>query len=480
MKLPFLTKRKDTTAPAESMELVLRKLDKVLAESAARPVVVVPRCLILDVSSSMGGECEPGVSKIQALRKLVAKLPEAPTYAFATEVWKVTATRIPDSDGSTNLAEAFERIKWDRHQTAVLITDGEPDDEEKALKAARGLQLEIFYSRAAPEAGVSGPAGGNHRWRGTGRGSGRQRPAGARNEDSGVTRLTGSATNPQVSALVQKLLALAANNPNRQEAAAAYCKAQELMQKHGLRIDVVGDGPAPQAAPPPPPNPPRPQWTPSRPQPSAAPPPSPSSPSSGRHFQCYSPLFCLWCYFIVFFLVLLLGSVNNWQLLNQTWGILIAAFVWLVVGPGLTGWFAGIRRDRKWIRPVVWGLSMLDLAIAVVAWTPADWWQTRDGIVFWGWLDVALILTCLIRPRPRFGWFSLKRYVIGVSVALVICLFVVRNDHGRGNPSPAVAESTKAETSLVRMRAPNGEIGEVPAGQVDHYKKLGATVVGQN
>jgi hypothetical protein len=81
------------------MELVLRKLETLLAESAARPVVVVPRCLVLDVSGSMGGECEAGVSKIQALRTLVAKLPAAPTYAFATGVEEVTPARIPDPDG---------------------------------------------------------------------------------------------------------------------------------------------------------------------------------------------------------------------------------------------------------------------------------------------------------------------------------------------------------------------------------------------
>jgi hypothetical protein len=86
------------------------------------------------------------------------------------------------------------------------------------------------------------------------------------------------ATNPQVSELIRKLLALAANNPNREEAAAAYQKAQELMHKYGLRIDVVGDGPlAPphQAPPPPPPNPPRPQSTPPPP-----PPPNPPRPQS--------------------------------------------------------------------------------------------------------------------------------------------------------------------------------------------------------
>jgi hypothetical protein len=38
--------------------------------------------------------------------------------------------------------------------------------------------------------------------------------------------------------------------------------------------------------------------------------------------------------------------------------------------------------------------------------------------------------------------------------------------------------SMKASTAVL-MRAPNGQTKLVPADQVDHYKALGATVVGQ-
>jgi hypothetical protein len=151
LKLPFLAKRSQPAASTESMELVLAKLDTLLAESTARPVVVVPRCLVLDVSASMASEYEPGVSKIQALRKLVAELPAAPTYAFATGVRKVTSARIPEPDASTDLAGAFDHIKRDGHHSAVLITDGQPDSEEAALDSARGLQLEIFYVGPPPK-----------------------------------------------------------------------------------------------------------------------------------------------------------------------------------------------------------------------------------------------------------------------------------------------------------------------------------------
>jgi hypothetical protein len=146
MKLPFLAK---PATSKESMELVLAKLDTLLAESTAAPLPV-PRCLVLDVSASMGGECESGVSKIRALRKLVAKLPAAPTYAFADGAQLIERSVIRDADGSTNLAAAFDHIKSDGYSSAVLITDGEPNSEEEALDSARGLPLEIFYVGPPP------------------------------------------------------------------------------------------------------------------------------------------------------------------------------------------------------------------------------------------------------------------------------------------------------------------------------------------
>jgi hypothetical protein len=64
MKLPFLTKREKQ--PASSMELVLSELTTLLEQSTTAPVAI-PRCLLLDISGSMGEECEPGLAKIEAL-----------------------------------------------------------------------------------------------------------------------------------------------------------------------------------------------------------------------------------------------------------------------------------------------------------------------------------------------------------------------------------------------------------------------------
>jgi hypothetical protein len=132
------------------MEVVLAKLTALLPEAAAAPAPA-PRCLLLDTSGSMSEECEPGVSKIQALRRLAGKLPAAVTYAFASDTQQIRAAAIPDPDGSTDMALAFDRIRQDGYQSAVLITDGLPDDQTQTLRSAIGLSLEIFYVGPPPK-----------------------------------------------------------------------------------------------------------------------------------------------------------------------------------------------------------------------------------------------------------------------------------------------------------------------------------------
>jgi hypothetical protein len=132
------------------MELILAKLTALLPQTVTTPG---PRCLVLDISGSMAEDCEPGISRIQALRQLVAKLPAAPTYAFAAGVQRIEGSRIPEPEGWTNMAAAFDRIKQDGYPSAVLITDGLPNNPEQTLKSAAGLTLEIFYVGPAPKPG---------------------------------------------------------------------------------------------------------------------------------------------------------------------------------------------------------------------------------------------------------------------------------------------------------------------------------------
>jgi hypothetical protein len=155
--------------------------------------------------------------------------------------------------------------------------------------------------------------------------------------------LSGAATDPRISELIRKLLSLAANNPNREEAALAYQKAQELMRKHGLRIDVVGDGPP---APPPPqqasPPPPRPQWT---------PPPPPSKPAAAPQ-----------------------PSQGLGEFVSATLGLLIPASILGVEAPGpaavgvvlfLLGWFFYLRLMGKSFISVWRNHRLASLAVAI-------------------------------------------------------------------------------------------------------------------
>jgi hypothetical protein len=148
MKLPFLTRKERSSA--SSMELVLSELTTLLEQSPTKPVAI-PRCLLLDTSGSMDEECEPGVPKIAALRQLVTQLPAVQTYAFASGCRRIEPSQIPDPFGSTNMAGAFDCVKSDGYASAVLITDGEPDDDAAALESARGLTLEIFYVGPPPK-----------------------------------------------------------------------------------------------------------------------------------------------------------------------------------------------------------------------------------------------------------------------------------------------------------------------------------------
>lgn len=128
-----------------------------LAERAARalgkPAPKQPEkiCLLLDVSGSMADPAEPGVRKIDALRRIVQSLQAPSIFAFSRVCKRVTRETIPEPGGGTALHVAFARIKSHGVSRAVLVTDGLPDDEDAALREAQGLALDIFYVGPAPK-----------------------------------------------------------------------------------------------------------------------------------------------------------------------------------------------------------------------------------------------------------------------------------------------------------------------------------------
>ena len=112
-------------------------------------------CLLLDVSGSMAEDCEPGRSKIDALREIVPTLNCAAVYAFADDVNKCRPAAIPGPAGQTYMSRAFQRAKTDGHAACVLITDGIPTEPEAAvMRAAAGLHIEIFYVGPAPKPAI--------------------------------------------------------------------------------------------------------------------------------------------------------------------------------------------------------------------------------------------------------------------------------------------------------------------------------------
>ena len=52
--------------------------------------------------------------------------------------------------GGTDLATAFTTVKSAGFYQAILVTDGEPDSESRALTAAQGMKLGIIYIGTPP------------------------------------------------------------------------------------------------------------------------------------------------------------------------------------------------------------------------------------------------------------------------------------------------------------------------------------------
>lgn len=141
--------------PLSLAERVSRALGNTapVKDSAAAPAGST--CLLLDVSGSMAESCEPGRSKIEALREIVITLRCAAIYAFADRAAPCAATAIPEPGGQTMMSLAFQRAKRDRHTACVLITDGLPSElEDDVLRAAAGLRIEIFYVGPSPKPAI--------------------------------------------------------------------------------------------------------------------------------------------------------------------------------------------------------------------------------------------------------------------------------------------------------------------------------------
>lgn len=109
-------------------------------------------CLLLDLSSSMNEDCEPGRAKIQALTEIVRGLKNNPTIiAFNDTAWETDKNAKFIGKYGTNMSTAIELAKRLHHHAAIMITDGEANDKERVLEAVKNFNLRILYVGPGPK-----------------------------------------------------------------------------------------------------------------------------------------------------------------------------------------------------------------------------------------------------------------------------------------------------------------------------------------
>ena len=110
--------------------------------------------LLLDTSGSMSTDIEPGQSRIQALRNIVAGIAGSPTiFWFNDSYGQCCKDSIPDPKGCTYAGAALEHLKNLGNKSIIIITDGEITDKERTLLAAEGMNIKCMYvgTGARPE-----------------------------------------------------------------------------------------------------------------------------------------------------------------------------------------------------------------------------------------------------------------------------------------------------------------------------------------
>ena len=106
------------------------------------------KCLLLDTSYSMKTvvEYQDGqpIRAIDNLRTLAEQFRQLRKFSFNSTVQEVGGW-IPEPAGGTDLTKAFQYLKQQDCKHVVLLTDGQPDDEESALREAIGLRVDVYY-----------------------------------------------------------------------------------------------------------------------------------------------------------------------------------------------------------------------------------------------------------------------------------------------------------------------------------------------
>ncbi len=127
---------------AKKMELNLNKLN------LDKDDVIQDSIFLLDVSGSMDTQVDKE-RKIDHLRKVMTKYPKGRKICFATKPYDEEHSKtIPEPDGGTDLARAIIYVqKMYAFKKIVLVSDGEPDDDIAAIRAAKAcnVPIDIIY-----------------------------------------------------------------------------------------------------------------------------------------------------------------------------------------------------------------------------------------------------------------------------------------------------------------------------------------------
>lgn len=116
------------------------------------------RAFLVDVSGSMENKAADG-SRISIVNGLIESLQEELQTArlfkfsdYCVEVRPIFGGKIPALaiEGGTGMHKAFEKMHEENIKEIVLLTDGQPDIPELALRAARGLKIDIVYIGPQP------------------------------------------------------------------------------------------------------------------------------------------------------------------------------------------------------------------------------------------------------------------------------------------------------------------------------------------
>lgn len=101
--------------------------------------------LLLDISYSMDEWLGPNIRKIDELRKLVAGFQNVRRFEFSCTCEELKERYISEPFGGTAMDIAFIEVKSSGVSHVVLITDGMPDNEKRALDASKGLKIDVLY-----------------------------------------------------------------------------------------------------------------------------------------------------------------------------------------------------------------------------------------------------------------------------------------------------------------------------------------------